>query len=168
MRHDESVELFHANRSQVRHNGAIAAVRTRPERGARVVEQRVPRRSHHRGQALPHVQHDDLDIARPDRGRRHRKQRQQPDRAQPARRHAAGSEQPGQRRDGHDHGPRRRRMLLPHRVGKRREPIQHDHASVHHQVRGPQYQVDRQHGPEQRQRRDDQAHDRDRNGIGER
>ncbi len=163
-----SRQSAHAGRPQVRHDDAAAAVDLRAECGSGIVEQRVIARLRDDRKPLADVQHREPERACRERRRLDQKQRQQRRRADRACRKTARQQQPYHARHRHHDGPCRRRVLLPHRGGKRAHPFEQRPAQCHHRMRELQHHVDWQHHADERERHHGETYDRDRDGVGER
>jgi len=166
--YDQSVKFPDANRSQIGHDNARAAVSVRTERRSGVVEQRVARGADDHGHAVSHVEHGDAQSTAFGRSRYNQEQRQQACPAQPASGCAARREQQQNCTCRQNDGPWRRRMLRPDRYGQFAQAEKHEQAAGRDRVREPQNEVERHDRADEGGGHDQEADDRDRERISQR
>ena len=164
----QGIEATHADRPQIGRDDPVAAVRLGRECRSGIEQQVVSGSLDMDRQPLPDIEHRDL------RGTGHRawrlncQQRQESQQAQPARRKTAWQQQPGTAQERQQHRPGRRCRLLPDRQRQSRKPVDEGHQAGGEKMCEQQQRVERRQGAEQGQRRDDEAHQRNRQGIGQR
>ena len=168
VRDDQRVETREALAAQERDDDAAARVGVGAVRRARVVEHDVVLRPHQRGEPLSDV--EERDPGRPGVGHRRpqREHRQAQERRRVARRHAARREQPRDAGERERRRPGRGRMALPGGARQPAEPVEHRHQREQDRVRELGEPSARDHRCEERERRDDEAHDRDRDRVRDR